>query len=83
MIVNGKTQGMWPTWMYEAKVEKHEEIFKEFSPCLDDDSFLRTLGYMEVVVVVSEVRRMMHCLGKCFLKIFVHTHNSILTTCNQ
>ena len=39
MIVNGKTQGMWPTWMYEAKVETHEEIYKEFSPCLDDDSF--------------------------------------------
>ena len=31
MIVNGKTQGMWPTWMYEAKVETHNKIYRFYS----------------------------------------------------
>ena len=38
MIANGKTLGLWPTWVYEAQVEKHDEIYKEFLPYLDDES---------------------------------------------
>lgn len=82
MIVNGKTQGMWPTWMYEAKVETHEEIYKEFSPCLDDDSFFEDTWIYGSCRSSIRSKKMMPYLGKYFLKILDPIHNSILMICN-